>query len=103
MEVVVALDECRRRLEPRERLDLPLALRRQPAPDAGARGEPVAGVRLEDDEGVGHRLRLFESVASAPAKELGCPPCRSGRVTMLLRGFLFLRIHQGTRPVQPIT
>src|SRR5437660_11765083 len=54
------LDERRRRLEPRQRFDPPIALRAKPAPDACARGEPVGGVGFEDDESVGHGLRLFE-------------------------------------------
>src|SRR2546426_1067491 len=45
-EVVVALYERGRRLEPRERLDFPLAFGDEPAPDAGARGKPVGSVRL---------------------------------------------------------
>src|SRR5205807_4592691 len=59
-EVVMTLDEGRRRLKPRERFDPPIALRAQPAPDAGARGEPVGGVGFEDDESISHGLRLFE-------------------------------------------
>src|SRR5260370_9842159 len=62
----MALDEGRRGLEPCQRFDLPLALGCEPAPDAGARGEPVCSIGLEDDESVGHGVRNLTELKLAP-------------------------------------
>src|SRR4029077_21144722 len=72
--VVMALDQRRRRLEPRERLDLPAALRGEPAPNAGPCGKPVRGVGLEDDEGVGHEPLILDGSPSGYVSFLSLAP-----------------------------
>src|SRR5205814_7471516 len=52
--------------EPVQGLNLPVALRREPAPDAGARSEAICGVGLEDEKRVSHRfVELFSRLAVA--------------------------------------
>src|SRR5260370_7034073 len=81
----MALDEGRRGLEPCQRFDLPLALGCEPAPDAGARGEPVCSIGLEDDESVGHGVRNLTELKLAPTPHprrptgvAGAPPPAGG-------------------------
>ena len=61
----MALYELRRRLKPAQAAQLPLALPGQPVPEAGADREPVRGVGLEDEEGIGHRSDCRGVVAPA--------------------------------------
>src|SRR5258708_26122381 len=58
-EVVMALDQRDRGLEPGQRFDLPVALRREPVPQPRARGKPVGGVGFADDECVGHEAKCY--------------------------------------------
>src|SRR5260370_39574956 len=81
----MALDEGRRGLEPCQRFDLPFALGCEPAPDAGARGEPVCSIGLEDDESVGHGVRNLTELKLAPTPHprrptgvAGAPPAAGG-------------------------
>src|SRR5258706_8450803 len=89
----MALDEGGRGLEPRQRFDLPIALGCEPAPDAGARGEPVCSIGLEDDKSVSHGVRNLTELKLAPTPHprrptgvAGAPPA-AGSPDRVGRGF----------------
>src|SRR5207253_11383444 len=103
-EVVVVLDQLRRWLKPLERLDLPVALGREPAPEPRARGEAIGGVGFEDEERVSQvRDSIVPACGRAGLASRPCGPSTSPAGGSGRRPRSRSRGHTGSRVRSPST